>query len=552
MTIAFTTLFTRIGKAVKAANALIAACYPSLVTNLRVFEDELDTEEQDFRQDVLGLIEDDLDSSLSTIGGTLSSIVGTPVTNLIVETVHADTPLLSKTLDNALDELIQQMNDNGESVQSSVVASAITYGRGAGSSSGTSGDNTGNGKFVFCSKRGDGRVNEFILAETMRAEVTSANTSGTATWTIHCEPSKSLLHPMWPGGSGVTTTLTTSVASSNNKVTTGDMETESTVAADLPSGWVAETATLGTTVKMTDVEIQTVTINGTPTAGHYTLTFTDKYGRQHTTVPLVYNAAASAVQSALRSLPFLGSISVTSTGTSPNLTHAVTFTSVPNPAALTYTSLLTGGTPTITVATPTPGSPYVARGGRCLEIVGNGSQLTSLLVPITLSAKTCYAMNLWAVVDVVPAAGVLEVALVDGTSGDVLTDDQGADNSFVVDLTALTTDHSAHNGCFHTPTTLPRAVYLRVRLTTALSSGTSLFLDELCMVQMTRLYSGGPYLAVFSGPLEFELDDYVEIAVTNSQAGVIHSWLNRLLNLSGKDLMLPTASSPSQDDALAS
>jgi hypothetical protein len=552
MTIAFTTLFTRIGKAVKAANALIAAVYPSLRTNLRAFEDELDTADHDFRQDVLGTVESSLDNSFSTIGDQLATLIGTPVSNLIIETVHADVPLIAKTINNALDELILQMEENSETVQSSVISNTITYGRVAGSSSGTSGDNTGDGKFVFCDTRGDGRVNEFILAETIRCEVTSANTSGTATWTITCQPSFSLLNPSWPGGSGITTSLTTATGSSGNTLTNGTMEEESDNEDDIPEDWIVETGTAGTTIKLTDVEIQTVTINGTPTGGYYTLTFTDKYGHQHTTDPLDHDATASELQTALQELLYLGSISVSSTGTSPNLTHSVTFTDVPNPTALTYMSALTGGSPTITIATPTPSSGYVVRGARCLELVGNGSETTALLTSVSLSGNTCYAMNLWAAVDVIPAAGVLEVALVDGVSGDIIADDQGVDNSFTVDLTAGTTWQTAYNGSFHTPLTLPRAVYLRIKLTTALSSGTSVFLDELCLTKATRLYSGGPYLAVFSGNLEFELEDYVEIAITNDRNGLIHEWLHRLLNLSGKDLMLPTAASPTQDDSLAS
>lgn len=552
MTIAFTTLFTRIGKAVKTANAFIAAVYPSLRTNLRAFEDELDTEDHDFRQDVLGSVEDSLDNSYTTIGNQLSKLIGTPVSNLITETVHADSPMLSKTINKALDELIEQMKENGESVQSSTVGSTIVYGQGSSSSSGTSGDNTGDGKFVFCEKRGDGRVNEFILAETIKCRVASANASGTAMWTVTCEPSISLLNPSWPGGSGVSTTITTATGSSSNMLTNGTMEEEDANEDDIPEDWIVETGTAGTTIKLTDVEIQTVTVNGTPTDGYYTLTFTDKYGHQHTTETLDYDATASEVQSALRELPYLGDISVSSTGTSPNLTHSVTFTDVPNPATLTYTSLLTGGSPTITIAVPTLGSVYAVRGARCLELVGNGSEKTALLTSVSLSGNTCYAMNLWATVDVVPAAGVLEVALVDGISGDIVADDQGADNSFTVNLTAGTTWATAYNGSFHTPLTLPRAVYLRIKLTTALSSGTSVFLDELCLTKATQLYSGGPYLAVFSGGLEFQLEDYVEIEVTNDRNGLIHSWLNRLLNLSSKDLLLPTEASPSQADSLAS
>ena len=70
------------------------------------------------------------------------------------------------------------------------------------------------------------------------------------------------------------------------------------------------------------------------------------------------------------------------------------------------------------------------------------------------------------------------------------------------------------------------------------------------MVAATRLYVGGPYLACFCGPLEFELEDYVEIAVTNTRSGLMHEWLNRLLDLRSKDLLIPTAAVPTLDDSL--
>lgn len=550
MTIAFNTLFERIGKAIKTADELMDAVSPDLTTNLRAFQDELDTEQHDFRQAVLGQLESRLDSALGAIGGQLSTLVATPMSNLIIETVDEDVPLSSKSIDDALTELIRQMEENGESVQATTISHTITYGRG-GSSSGAHGDNNGDGVFVFCATRGDGKVNEFIYGETIRATVSNSNAFGTATWSIVTEPAKALLHPDWPSGSGATLSISTSTASSNNRITAGDLEASSTLETDLPNGWVAEEGTFGTSIKVTPVEIQTVTVNGTPTGGYYTLTFTDKFGRHHTTDPLAYNATSGSVQTELRKLPYLGNVTVSSTGVSHNLTHSVSFIGVPNPADLTYTSYLTGGTPTITIVTATAGSPYVVRGARCLEFVGDGAENTALLASVTLSAKTCYAMNLWASVDVVPAAGELEVALVDGVSGDVIEDDQGAENKFTVDLTTLDTYPAANNGAFHTPTVMPRAVYVRVKITTPLSAGTSLFMDEICLSPMTRLYSGGPYVAAFSGPYEFEVDDYVEINVTNSRDGLIHEWLNRLLSLAQKDILLPVSYTPTKDDSLA-
>jgi hypothetical protein len=100
-------------------------------------------------------------------------------------------------------------------------------------------------------------------------------------------------------------------------------------------------------------EVQTVTVTGAPTGGTFTLTYSGQ-----TTAGIAYNAAASAVQTALQALSTVGANNATVTGTPGNYT--VTFT-----GALAGTDVsqmtasgagLTGGTsPGVTVATQTPG-----------------------------------------------------------------------------------------------------------------------------------------------------------------------------------------------------
>lgn len=101
-------------------------------------------------------------------------------------------------------------------------------------------------------------------------------------------------------------------------------------------------------------EVQTVTITGTPTGGTFTLTFAGQ-----TTAALAYNAAASAVQTALRALVDIGPGNVNVTGSAGG-PYTVTFvgsfagTNVPQ---MTATSTLTGGTsPAVGVATSPQGS----------------------------------------------------------------------------------------------------------------------------------------------------------------------------------------------------
>ncbi|MEU7338711.1 hypothetical protein [Streptomyces sp. NPDC007074] len=101
-------------------------------------------------------------------------------------------------------------------------------------------------------------------------------------------------------------------------------------------------------------EVQTVTITGGPTGGTFTLTFNGQ-----TTSSIVYNAAASAVQSALEALSNIAPGDVTVTGSTGG-PYTVTFgggaydgTDVPQ---MTATASLTGGTsPAVAVATTTSG-----------------------------------------------------------------------------------------------------------------------------------------------------------------------------------------------------
>lgn len=101
-------------------------------------------------------------------------------------------------------------------------------------------------------------------------------------------------------------------------------------------------------------EVQTVTITGSPTGGTFTLTYSGQ-----TTSSIAYNAAASAVQSALTALSNIGSGNVAVTGSAGG-PYTVTFQGSlahTNVAQMTATGSFTGGTsPAVTVSTGTGGA----------------------------------------------------------------------------------------------------------------------------------------------------------------------------------------------------
>lgn len=100
-------------------------------------------------------------------------------------------------------------------------------------------------------------------------------------------------------------------------------------------------------------EVQTLTINGNPSAGTFTLTYAGE-----TTAPLAHNADATAIAAALGALNNIGANNITVTGTGPFTITFVGALANTNTPLITAANNLTGGTtPTITIVEATPGQP---------------------------------------------------------------------------------------------------------------------------------------------------------------------------------------------------
>lgn len=151
-------------------------------------------------------------------------------------------------------------------------------------------------------------------------------------------------------------------------------------------------------------------------------------------------------------------------------------------------------------------------GDASVELIGDGATLVSFYQDFdsssgtagTLSPLSQYAVNLWLRRDGTPAAaGVLQVELVD-QNNNAVTDASGNANTFTVNLTALTTSFVAYSGTFRTPQVEPTAGYrIRLRLTTAITTGRSVYLDKLGLGLTTAQYLSGPATAVFAGSTPF-------------------------------------------------
>jgi hypothetical protein len=100
-------------------------------------------------------------------------------------------------------------------------------------------------------------------------------------------------------------------------------------------------------------DVQTVTVNGVPTGGTFTLAFNGSAP----TVPIAFNAAAATVQTALTNLSTIGAGNVAVSGAGPyTVTFQGTLANAPEPL-MTHTDSLTGGTsPNVSIAHTTTGS----------------------------------------------------------------------------------------------------------------------------------------------------------------------------------------------------
>jgi hypothetical protein len=181
-----------------------------------------------------------------------------------------------------------------------------------------------------------------------------------------------------------------------------------------------------------------------------------------------------------------------------------------------------------------------------------GASSPLLGTSVAMTATNQVTVNLWMKVSPAPAAGVLQVALVDGTNT-IINDNQGVPNSFTVTLSSLGSTYVPKNGTFRLPTNMPSAVRLQLKLTTPLSALSTLLMDRCALTQPVPFYFGGPSLAIFSSVVNTILNDNWSIGVTNNRTTTLrcwNAWFDRLFNMRQAGLMLPVTGSNLINDSL--
>lgn len=326
----------------------------------------------------------------------------------------------------------------------------------------------------------------------------------------------------WPQGSGASFTLPMATWSQSVLANPGF---EDIAAANTPRDWTIHTGTPGTTILITEPEQQQISVTGSPTGGYFVLTWTDPLGKVWQTAPLGPTATDSDIQTALRGIPGLAAVTVT--GTNP---FTVTFENTPGDIAqLQVINKLTGGSsPQVSITTTRAGDVLSYR-GRGLKLVGDGSEQTTLYQPLRLTPGRVY-LFLARARRSSSATGTVNVELRRSIGETTLADSAGNLNRVSVSVAGLSTSgHTGITGAFRLPVDYGSdPVVLVITAATPINAGQSVGIDELVLVEASRLYPGGPYLGAVAG-WKTSAGDTWTITASNNLGGKWETCLERYL-----------------------
>jgi hypothetical protein len=442
--------------------------------------------------------------------GTLQAAFKRFATDLVIDRVTDDAGEVIERIDACLDELIRQMESSSDDVDANVVSVTVPTTPGADSPTLIASIVDGEGKNL------EGAINEDIVGVYSTATGLSV-TSG--------QRESNKLLPTWPAQSAVAIGLSVEEEGLLTNYSFDDDDDRE----DTPDDWIIEVGTIDTTVNLTAVEVQTIAISGTPTSGHWTISHTrsgDSY--KQTTVPLAYDATAADVEEALEALDGFSDVSVSETGTSPNVTHTVTFESIkPSGDQALLTTANNFDTGSILVSESTAGEAAYTH--RALAFTGDGAQLTAVrlaLHSLELQPNTVYGISVQMQRDAA-TTGTVTIRLVDG-AGSVINDDAGTANSLAVDVSTLSSSaFTAQTTWFRTPKVLPEIFYLEIKATTAITNTKVVYIDDVILAQGTQAYTGGPFVVLFANDRDLQADDRYVITVANDWGGKIQTWFWR-------------------------
>jgi len=136
-----------------------------------------------------------------------------------------------------------------------------------------------------------------------------------------------------------------------------------------------------------------------------------------------------------------------------------------------------------------------------------------------LKPQTPYCLSIWMKRDGSAAGdGAAILALTASDSTTEMTDENSADIKVSIDLTALTTSYVNYGGIFWTPKNVDATPDIALIVTDALTSGRSVFFDEITLSEAVVPHAAGPQLCLVAGGTDYVFGDTATATLTNNRA----------------------------------
>lgn len=232
-------LFTRLGRLGDLYLNTITTIGSGLDTAIEDIRDEFETGAEAQVIDNIYAVRDAYRSSPAS----LLSALQTYCQNVLIEQIHTEVNLPSKTLAAAVLELKRLMVADSETISRPTISAS----HAAWAS------NIGDGVFVTSMTNEYGVPYDMAYAEDVRftctADTSSGNTQYRETFTISGEPSVAVTHKDWPQGSGASGTITLfDAGTQNDLISNGGFDTWTNSAA-APDSWTIVTGAAGSTIE---------------------------------------------------------------------------------------------------------------------------------------------------------------------------------------------------------------------------------------------------------------------------------------------------------------
>lgn len=178
-------------------------------------------------------------------------------------------------------------------------------------------------------------------------------------------------------------------------------------------------------------------------------------------------------------------------------------------------------------------------GAKCLNLVGDGTQLTELRQDANtfygatatdqkLKPGEKYILGMWIKTDGAIAAGVLDLRMV----GTAYTPESS--EYVAIDLSSSPpSDWTFYKAYVRMPKAIPTDIYIRLKITTAVTNTENIYIDGLVFARMRYLANKGVYAAVVAGgttgtaaaAIAGPDPDYWKLPLTNSAAGLFQEFM---------------------------